>query len=181
MGMGNGSETVQFCTHIRKCVWELANYLINCKQTTGKCKQMFDNLKKSAASQTHFCFGTWSQNWTISVVEPFEITKFQMKHPGAFVIWIELHANLIPKVANVNQPQNNDPWKIEKVNFMTFFQPESVCSVPLTLHCWIWNWSSLKQTTKHNLILFQVSSQEIKLASMSIATIIINRTINLFD
>ena len=30
----------------RKCVWEVAVFLKNCKQTAEKCKQIFENWKK---------------------------------------------------------------------------------------------------------------------------------------
>ena len=39
-----------------KCVWEVADFLKNCKQTAEKLNKFLKNWKKSAASQTHFGF-----------------------------------------------------------------------------------------------------------------------------
>ena len=39
-----------------KCVWEAVVFLKNCKQTAEKCKQIFENWKKTTASETHFGF-----------------------------------------------------------------------------------------------------------------------------
>ena len=40
-----------------KCVWEaVVFFLKNCKQTAEKCKQIFQNWKKTTVSQTHFGF-----------------------------------------------------------------------------------------------------------------------------
>ena len=65
-----------------KCVWEVADFLKNCKQTVEKCKQI-RKLKKSATSQTHFglTLTILGQICTITELQPFEISNFQIKPP----------------------------------------------------------------------------------------------------
>ena len=45
-----------------KCVWEAVVYSKKCKQTAEKCKQIFENWKKSTASQPHFGFTNIGSN-----------------------------------------------------------------------------------------------------------------------
>ena len=67
-----------------KCVWKVAVFLKNCKQTAEKCKQIFENWKKLPPLKHILALPTWGQICTVSVLQPFEISIFQMKHPVTF-------------------------------------------------------------------------------------------------
>ena len=64
-----------------KCVWEVADFLKNCKQTAEKCKQFFENWKILPPLKHILGLPTLGQICTITELKPFEISTFQMKHP----------------------------------------------------------------------------------------------------
>ena len=63
-----------------KCVWEVADFLKNCKQTAEKCKQIFENWKNLPPLKHILALPTLGQICTITELQPFEISTFQMKH-----------------------------------------------------------------------------------------------------
>ena len=67
-----------------KCVWEVADFLKNCKQTAVKCKQIFENWKNLPPLKHILALLTWTQKWTITVQQPLELTNFQTKRPVCF-------------------------------------------------------------------------------------------------
>ena len=64
-----------------KCVWEVADFLKNCKQTAEKCKQIFENWKNLPPLKHILSLPTLGQICTITELHPFEISTFQKKHP----------------------------------------------------------------------------------------------------
>ena len=64
-----------------KCVWEVADFLKNCKQTAEKCKQILENWKNLPPLKHILALPTWGQILIFSELQPFEISIFQMKHP----------------------------------------------------------------------------------------------------
>ena len=70
----------------QKCVWEVADFLKNCKQTAEKCKQIFENWKKLPPLKHILALPTWGQTCTVSELQPFEISIFQTKHPVSWLL-----------------------------------------------------------------------------------------------
>ena len=64
-----------------KCVWEVAVYLKNCKQTAEKCKQIFENWKNLPVLKHILALLTWGQKWTVSELQDIAIPNFQVKQP----------------------------------------------------------------------------------------------------
>ena len=64
-----------------KCVWEVADFLKNCKQTAEKCKQIFENWKNLPHLKHILALPTWGQICTISELQPLISNFFQMVPP----------------------------------------------------------------------------------------------------
>ena len=73
-----------------KCVWEVADFLKNCKQTAEKCKQIFENWKNLPPLKHILALPTLGQICTVTELQPFEISTFQMKHP----VWPSLRVEI---------------------------------------------------------------------------------------